>query len=123
MFRGRRLQFAAFTFVALLLVGGCASASREGRTSRPELIESSRPDLRLSPLNPAGGIDIRVAVEIDPDGHANVETLRVTGRGAAENTPAIMTWLQSAQFRPAERDGAPVPGVFTIRFRRSARRA
>ncbi len=68
--------------------------------------------------------DLSVEVHVDTAARPDLETLRVTGRGAAENRDAVTTWLRGARFRPARRAGRPVEGVFRTRIelRAEARR-
>jgi hypothetical protein len=41
-----------------------------------------------------------------------MKTLKVTGVGAAENREAIERWIAQAMFRPAQRGGQPVAGIY-----------
>jgi hypothetical protein len=41
-----------------------------------------------------------------------MKTLKVTGVGAAENREAIERWIGQAMFRPAQRGGQPVAGIY-----------
>lgn len=61
-------------------------------------------------------LDLRVQVRVDAAGRPDLETLRVTGLGAAENRDVIATWLERARFRPAQAAGQAVAGVFQTRF-------
>jgi hypothetical protein len=51
-------------------------------------------------------------VLIDSTGHPDMTTFKVTGFGAAENKDALNHWIEQAIFRPAHRDGQPVPGLY-----------
>src|SRR5688572_165287 len=122
----RLRRFSPATLVGLvMLAGGCASAPKPAdndKLTSPKLISSPRPELRFSRGSQARPVDIRVEVQIDAAGRPNIETLRVTGSGAADNRDLIAAWLQSSQFEPARRDGRSVPGTFKTRFRLAVRR-
>lgn len=116
--RARRLR-ALLTALALLGAAACASGgatagSRSSRVVPPQLISNERsPQLNVSPGAPGRDpVDVRIEVAVDETGHADLSTLRVTGRGAASNQSAISRWLQNARFRPAQQDGRPVRGIF-----------
>src|SRR5688572_26678996 len=116
---------AAVLTGAVILAGGCASAPRpadDDRLTSPKLLSSPRPELRIARGAQGRPVDIRVEVQIDATGRPNIETLRVTGSGAADNRDLIAAWLQSSQFEPARRDGRSVPGTFKTRFRLAVRR-
>jgi hypothetical protein len=55
-------------------------------------------------------------VQVDSTGQPDLETLRMTGLGADGNRDVVATWLRSARFQPAQRDGRPVPGVYQTRI-------
>lgn len=115
-----RFRFAAVLACSVILAAGCASAPKpagDAPATPPKLLVSSRPELRFSPRTPGRPVDIRVEVQIDANGRPNIETLKVTGQGAVDNRDAVATWLQSAQFQPAQRAGHAVPGTFKTRFR------
>jgi len=107
-----------------MLAGGCASAPKPARdgVTPPKLLSGLRPDLRFPRLGPGRAVDIRVEVQIDANGRPDVETLRITGDGAAENRDVITRWLQTSSFQPAQRDGRSVPGTFRTGFRVEVRR-
>jgi len=66
-------------------------------------------------------MNIRVDVLVDATGRPDMETLHITGVGAAENRDAVANWLTRARFRPAQQAGQPVHGVFKTRFEMSVR--
>jgi hypothetical protein len=72
------------------------------------------PDLSISAPNAAGRPSARMRIEVlvNTDGRADVKTLKLTGLGAAENRMAIERWLESAFFRPAQRNGQSVSGIY-----------
>lgn len=116
--RGRRLR-TVLTALAGLAAAACASGGgaagpRAGRTEPPQMISTARiPELRLSASAPGQDpVDLRIEVAVDENGRADLSTLRVSGRGAGANQPAIARWLAAARFRPAQRDGKPVRGIF-----------
>jgi hypothetical protein len=72
------------------------------------------PELRIYSI-PASGrppIRLRIEVLIDSQGRPEMNTLKVTGPGAAENRAAIERWIEQAMFRPAQRGGQPVAGMY-----------
>jgi hypothetical protein len=106
---------------ASLVATACASAGRTredaARVRPPTLLASPRPEWRYpSPPREGRVLDLRVEVQVDSAGQPDLETLRVTGLGAAENREAVVTWVRNARFRPAEQAGRPVPGLFQTRF-------
>lgn len=76
------------------------------------------PELRLYSI-PASGrpaLRLRIEVLIDASGRPDMKTLKVIGPGAAENRAAIERWIEQAMFRPAQRGGQPVPGIYRTGF-------
>lgn len=108
------LAVGATLVAAACATGGGAAAPRAGRTEPPQMISTDRiPELRLSAGAPGQDpVDVRIEVAVDESGRADLSTLRVSGRGAGANQPAITRWLEAARFRPAQRDGKPVRGTF-----------
>ncbi len=113
--------------VALLLTaviaGGCATGSAGNPStprgvSPPTMLSTNRPDLKF-PSRPANGpvLDLRISVEVDSLGQPNLQTLQVTGLGAADNRDVIERWVQTARFQPARQGGAAVGGVYKTRVR------
>ncbi len=81
------------------------------------MIRGPQPQWRLqSPAREGVVLDLNVKVEVDSAGHADIGTLRVTGRGSLENQEAVRSWIQNASFRPALQAGRPVAGVFKTRI-------
>ena len=111
--------------VAAPLALACAKASAPTPKAYPDADEPPRmltrgnyPDLSISAPNPAGRPSARIRIEVlvDTTGRADVKTMKLTGLGAPENRLAIEQWLQSSLFRPAMRNGRPVPGVYRTSF-------
>jgi hypothetical protein len=119
--RARRLR-ALVTALALLGAAACASSTAAGSRSSaiqpPQLVSTPRsPQLNVSPGAPGRDpVDVRIEVAVDEAGHADLSTLRVSGRGAASNQSAITRWLQTARFTPAQQDGRPVRGIYRTSF-------
>jgi hypothetical protein len=107
----------AAALVAILVLG-CASGGRSAsdRTKPPVLLGNMRPDWRY-PAAPRTGtvLSLQIEVQVDSVGQADPATVRVTGLGAAENAEVVRSWLQSARFTPAQREGKPVAGVYHTR--------
>lgn len=117
--RRPRLVRTLLTALALLgavacASGGAAAGSRSSRVQPPQLVSTPRsPQLNVSPGAPGRDpVDVRIEVAVDEAGHADLSTLRVSGRGAASNQSAITRWLQTARFTPAQQDGRPVRGIY-----------
>ncbi|MFL5594472.1 MAG: hypothetical protein ACJ785_07665 [Gemmatimonadaceae bacterium] len=75
------------------------------------------PDLRLpanASTNASGRSPVRVEIEVlvDDAGRPDMNTFKVTGFGAVENSDALRRWIEQAMFRPAHLGDQPVPGVF-----------
>lgn len=123
MEKSRHMQLRRRLLVGLFaaLVVGCASGSggapRAPRKSDPVLISSMRPDLRYPQTRVSGTmIDMRIQVDVDATGAADIETLRVTGPGTGENLEIISSWLRAARFKPAQQGGQAVRGTFRTRI-------
>jgi hypothetical protein len=76
------------------------------------------PDLDVPGPNAADRptVNIRLEVLIDVRGRPDLKTLKIVGLAGPENRLAVERWLESATFRPASRNGQPVPGVFKASF-------
>ncbi|BAH40404.1 hypothetical protein GAU_3362 [Gemmatimonas aurantiaca T-27] len=81
------------------------------------MLSRSRAQWRVPSGVPRSGMvmDLRIEVLVGPDGKPDIETLRVTGLGAAENRDVVVGWLQESRFQPAQKDGQPVSGTFKTR--------
>jgi hypothetical protein len=110
-------RFVLCAVLGTAMLSGCATnaAAPKGVTP-PAMLSTNRPDFRL-PTQPVNGtvLDLRIAVEIDSLGKANLGTLQVTGLGAADNRDVIERWISVARFQPARQAGRDVPGVFKTR--------
>jgi hypothetical protein len=121
---------SGFAIWALASVVACASAhttdtsSSEGPTTEdarvdpPRLLDhGSMPELRV-PATASGRASVRVTMEVmvDAYGHADMSTFKLTGFGAGENKEALERWMTNVAFRPAQRDGAPVPARFHMQL-------
>jgi len=81
------------------------------------MLSNVRPDLRLPSGRPTGLVlDIRITVHVDSMGRPNMETLDMSGQGASDNRDIVAEWVRSSRFRPAQRAGQPVEGVFQTRI-------
>jgi hypothetical protein len=121
-----RLACAVMMLVGLGSVG-CArrSAPESGAAQQVERDEPPRmlqrgapPELRIYSIPSSGRAPIRLQIEVlvDSRGQPDMKTLKLTGIGAAENRDAIERWIQQATFRPAQRGGQPVAGIYRTRL-------
>ena len=62
-------------------------------------------------------ISLNIEVRVDSAGRPDMSTLRVTGPGAIHAQAAIARWIEFARYRPAQRDGRPVMGMFRTQIR------
>lgn len=116
---------------AALLFGmiGCASAPRPESEASPRLVapqmtSSARPNLSLDTRRRSStgrAIDVRIEVMIDADGRPDLNTLLVTGHGAAENRGVLSEWIRMSTFRPGELDGRRVAALYKTTVRASRR--
>ena len=108
------------TAVALLTSLACASSgSKSAKASNPELLTRTRPELvatRVVPNAPRPTTIVDIEVKVNPDGTADMNTLKITGVGASDNRSAVTTWVQSLRFRPAMQDGVAVVGTYRTSF-------
>jgi hypothetical protein len=101
----------------VLLAGGCAAnagAGAQTRLPRATILPGGPPP-DFSGVTEEVSLDIEVRV--DSAGRPDMSTLRVTGPGAIRTQAAIARWIETARFRPAQRDGRPVTGVFRTQIR------
>ena len=57
---------------------------------------------------------VNVAVEVEANGKADVNTLTLSGSAGEYNRKAIIEWLKKTTFRPAKRNGVPVRAEFRM---------
>jgi hypothetical protein len=94
-----------------------AAAQPAERDEPPRMVQrGAPPELRIYNIPASGRAPIRLQIEVvvDSRGQPDMTTLKVTGMGAAENRAAIERWIEQAIFRPAQRGGQPVAGVYRI---------
>ena len=93
---------------------GDRTATASARSEPPRMMRGNPPQLSVPSGSAAGRDALRVTIEVlvDADGRPDMKTLRVTGRGGAENREAIARWIQDSAFRPARHAGQPVAGVY-----------
>lgn len=120
-----------FAVAALMAAAGCASgsggASAKGstRVQPPELLTRTRPDLVPPRTTSASGRPttvVELSVLVNADGTPDMNTLKITGAGAADNRGAVTQWVQGLRFKPARRNGEAVAGTFTMSFGAVVRR-
>ena len=112
------------TLIAVALLGAslaCASSGGKpnAKATNPELLTRSRPELVVRgviPNAPRATTLVEIEVKVNPDGTADMGTLKVTGVGASDNRNAVTTWVQSLRFRPATQDGVAVVGTYRQSF-------
>lgn len=110
----------AATIAAFSLSAACASSgaatTKEPAVTPPSILAAPQLTAQDLTISSRAGIDVQAEVWIDPAGKADLRTLKVTGRGAAENEEAIRRWLSAATFNPALQGGAPVRGLYKRLF-------
>lgn len=112
--------------VALLI--SCASsggARAADRVEPPRMTSRNAPPaLSISSMSVSGRSPLRVDVEvmIDETGRPVMSTFKVSGMGAPDNQEALREWIENASYRPAHRDGMPVPGLFKAHVEVEVRR-
>jgi hypothetical protein len=70
--------------------------------------------LRSSSSRPFRGT---VEIPIDDQGRADVFGMRVIGTMDDTMKKSLQEYLRTLEFSPATRDGVPVVGIFTMKFR------
>lgn len=104
---------------------GAGATPAASRTEPPRMLRGSAPELRFPSGSAAGNEPIRIDYEVlvDAVGQPDLRTLKVSGRGAAENREPIARWIREAVFQPARRDGEPVAAIFkgSLRVRATIR--
>ena len=100
-----------------ILLLGCATASSNRtvpprlmtRTNMPQLSMPSAPGASRAPMT------LVIEVEVDEEGRADVNTLKLSGQGTTENRAAIEHWLGTVTFLPAQQNGVAVRGLYTMK--------
>lgn len=117
--------FRSFRHVALaaslIVLPAAALAQVPSSAARPAL-----PD-RVSPPIPLGNAKlvlaapfadtiyaVNVAVEVEANGKADLNTLDLSGSAGEYNRKVITEWLKKTAFRPAKRNGVPVRATFRM---------
>lgn len=122
----RRFAWLAWLIAALAGSGACATAgaSADAGYKPPKMVPSSAPN----PMQISGelaswtGADVTIAGLVDSAGKPQMSTLQLAGRGGVENRDAILHWIRSARYVPAQWAGRAVEGTFQTRIRaRSSR--
>jgi hypothetical protein len=109
----RRTTFLAIVLAATACASGGARRSGGPKSEPPEMLSRRFPEIRIAPVPGArAAAHITVEVQLDSLGRPDMNTLRTTGEGSAENRDAIVRWIAGAQFRPAREGEHAVPGVF-----------
>ena len=114
-----------YVFTALVCLGGCASsggssgAPEPTRDEAPQMVSRGTPPALRVPVTASGRASVRVTIEvvIDETGLPDMSTFKVTGIGAEDNRDALARWIEQARFRPAQRGGEPVPGIYRTSIR------
>lgn len=106
-----------------MTLGACAHSGASAKTEvpkdesvyvMPKLTSSPMMSMRSRSGGPFRGT---IDIPIDASGRADVNAIRVTGSMDDLMRQSIRDWLDQAVFTPATRDGVPVAGIFTMRFR------
>jgi hypothetical protein len=58
-----------------------------------------------------------VEIPVDVNGRPEVLAMRVVGNMDDLMKRDLQEWLGQARFVPAKRDGVPVPGIYSMKFR------
>jgi hypothetical protein len=114
-----------FALAGLITAAACASGSGGTRGSTttavrpPELLTRSRPDLvppRTVSTSGRPSTVVEFSVVVNVDGTPDMNTLKISGPGAAENRSAVTSWVEGLRFRPGQQAGEPVPAMFKMGF-------
>ena len=105
---------------ALSLACASASSSSSGYQAPRLASRTDVPILSTSTSSAASRAPFRVEiqVEVDPNGRADVSTLKLTGPGALESRGALESWIATSTFQPARQNGVPVRGLFKMTIER-----
>ena len=123
-----RLARLSLLPAACAFAAACASAApRPPRDEPPEMVSrGASPNLRIptSAMVARTALEVNIEVLIDENGSPDMSTFKVTGIGAEDNRDALARWIEQARFRPAQRGGEAVPGIYrtSIRARVEVRR-
>jgi len=122
MVMSRRLMVMGALAISMTL-GACAHsgapATTEIRKNKSVYVppQLSSGMTQLSMRTRGGPIRGTIEIPIDASGHADANAIRSTGSMDDLMRQSIREWLEPVTFTPATRDGVPVAGVFTMRFR------
>lgn len=103
----------------LLVVAACAPSAPAGDASPrslPPATMTSRAAFDFTAVSPARPVDMQIEVVVDSLGQPDLGTLRVSGNGSSEYRATVQRWIEASRFRPAQRDGRPVAGMFRTRM-------
>ena len=108
---------AALLLALVITLASCASsgASRSDGTppiKPPEIIGRDFPDLGNVPFDRTSS---ELTVMVDPDGTADMSTLRIMGNPSAAMRDAFTRWIARTRFKPATQGGVPVRGEFQLK--------
>lgn len=106
---------------SLVVLPGVAFAQVPSSSVRPAM-----PD-RVSPPIPIGATKlvlaapfadtiyaVNLAVDVEANGKADLNTLDLSGSAGEYNRKAITAWLKKTSFRPAKRNGVPIRATFRM---------
>jgi hypothetical protein len=113
--------------VAVAASIACASAgsttAKAPAITPPEMVSKSHPNVESGvPVNTGTLMNVTVEVWIDASGIPDLQTLKITGKGANENHTAIRQWIAGSAFRPAMQSGVSVRGLFKTQLRAEVRK-
>jgi len=104
-------------FCALSLAGAAAFAS-PASASAQDVMTPPIPLGNTHPVLVAQYADtiyaVKISVDIDPSGKADLASLTLSGSAAELNRKAITDWLRKTTFRPAKRNGVPERATFRM---------
>jgi hypothetical protein len=114
-----RLFCALSLASAVALVAPVANAQANSQASAlPDRVTPPIPLGNTHPVLVAAYADtiyaVTIAVDVNPNGKADLTTLSLRGSAAELNRKAITDWLRSATFRPAKRNGVAERAPFRM---------
>ena len=116
---GRLRTLVAVSAAVASLACASSGGKPNANATNPELLSRTRPELiarSVTPNAPRPTTLVDIEVQVNPDGTADMSSLKITGVGASDNRNAVTTWVQSLRFRPATQNGVAVVGTYRTSF-------
>ena len=108
-----RVRRAAATLF-LVALSACASGGTGSHTA-PQLVGNDYPSLSTS--GRPEPVRVALTMMINPDGSADLSTLKITGTVNAEQRDAVAAWAARSRFTPGMSAGQPVRAEYTLDMR------